>query len=145
MNGIQEKRTYGSVQNAIVPIGTKQRGGQIKNTHRCCFCHTDKERECFRVFRNEGKFKLSSRCFECEPEYNRSRQRIWTGPNRNPYPEKNHARDLVKTKIRQGIIIPQPCEKCGSRGQSHHDDYSKPLEIRWLCTKHHGEVHRIYK
>lgn len=36
------------------------------------------------------------------------------------------------------------CEVCGEPGQLHHDDYSKPDEMRLLCAKHHGETHRQY-
>ena len=32
------------------------------------------------------------------------------------------------------------CFKCGEKGQAHHDDYSKPFEIKWLCFKHHREL-----
>ncbi len=41
------------------------------------------------------------------------------------------------------MLEPQPCEVCGStvRVVAHHDDYSKPLEIRWLCRSHHGLLH----
>ena len=28
--------------------------------------------------------------------------------------------------------------------EEHHEDYSKPLEVMWLCKKHHGERHRKY-
>lgn len=37
----------------------------------------------------------------------------------------------------------QPCsiDKCVVLGERHHDDYSKPLEIRWLCKFHHEEQH----
>ena len=33
------------------------------------------------------------------------------------------------------------CEKCGKLGEAHHEDYSRPLEVRWLCPQHHLEVH----
>ena len=37
----------------------------------------------------------------------------------------------------------QPCEVCGNaKAQAHHDDYGKPLDVRWLCTTHHAEWHR---
>ena len=35
-------------------------------------------------------------------------------------------------------------EGCFELGERHHDDYSRPKEIRWLCKKHHKELHRIY-
>ena len=36
-------------------------------------------------------------------------------------------------------------EGCLELGQRHHDDYNKPYEIRWLCHKHHKELHRMGK
>ena len=56
----------------------------------------------------------------------------------------------VSKAVRAGKLIPQPCEVCGvsktaSDGRravhAHHDDYSKPLEVRWLCKQHHDELH----
>lgn len=58
------------------------------------------------------------------------------------YPEKRRATTMVGNAIRDGKLKREPCEVCGSqRAQAHHDDYSKPLEVRWLCTKHHAEYH----
>jgi hypothetical protein len=35
-------------------------------------------------------------------------------------------------------LVPQPCEVCGAtKVEKHHPDYSKPLEVRWLCREHH--------
>lgn len=67
-------------------------------------------------------------------------------------PEKRAAQILVGNAIRDGRISRMPCEVCGVTGKkngrslvhAHHDDYSKPLEVRWLCTQHHNEYHRKY-
>ena len=50
----------------------------------------------------------------------------------------------VQTAKRKGILIPQPCEVCGTtnRIQAHHENYSKPLEVRWLCSLHHRRRHK---
>ena len=60
------------------------------------------------------------------------------------YPEKYRARNMVNAAIRDGKLKARPCEVCGHAVgiHAHHDDYSKPLEVRWLCPKHHGERHR---
>lgn len=51
----------------------------------------------------------------------------------------HHATSLA---IREGKLKKKPCEVCGSLDvQAHHDDYSKPLEVRWLCVPHHNEHH----
>jgi len=57
---------------------------------------------------------------------------------------KRAAHILVGNRIRSGDLIKHPCEVCGAREvHAHHDDYAKPLEVRWLCDEHHNEWHRI--
>lgn len=57
-------------------------------------------------------------------------------------PEKYKAMRAVSNAIRDGKLKKQPCEVCGSEhAQAHHDDYSKPLDVRWLCRTHHLELH----
>jgi len=34
-------------------------------------------------------------------------------------------------------------ETCKNIGERHHIDYSKPLEVIWLCSKHHRLLHRV--
>lgn len=46
---------------------------------------------------------------------------------------------MVNNAIRDGKIARQPCEVCGRKAQAHHEDYSKPLDVRWLCFQHHRE------
>lgn len=55
------------------------------------------------------------------------------------------SRQLVALALEKGELInPQKCEDCkneGCRIEGHHDDYTKPLEVRWLCHKCHYEWH----
>ena len=58
------------------------------------------------------------------------------------YPDRVEARAIISRLIRRGKLFRKPCEVCGANmAQAHHDDYSKPLEVRWLCRYHHREVH----
>lgn len=59
------------------------------------------------------------------------------------YPQKAKAHQIVHKAIRSGKLVRQPCEVCGTtaRIHAHHEDYSKPLEVRWLCGFHHRELH----
>lgn len=61
---------------------------------------------------------------------------------RSENPIKKRAHDLVAYATRTGALIKQPCEVCGSQSDvAHHDDYAKPLEVRWLCATHHRQWH----
>ena len=59
------------------------------------------------------------------------------------YPEKAEVHRIVLMAKKSGKLIPKPCEVCGSdkRIHAHHDDYKKPLDVRWLCATHHHELH----
>lgn len=59
------------------------------------------------------------------------------------YPEKVAARRALRTALDSGVMIRNPCVVCGERkSHGHHEDYSRPLDVVWLCTKHHAERHR---
>lgn len=58
-------------------------------------------------------------------------------------PEQRKANFAVSNAIRDKRLLRGPCEVCGSlKVQGHHDDYNKPLDVRWLCVKHHNEWHK---
>ena len=56
-------------------------------------------------------------------------------------PERVKAQRLIFSALRNKTLKKLPCEKCGcEKSEAHHEDYSKPLEVNWLCKKHHGEA-----
>lgn len=55
------------------------------------------------------------------------------------WPEQGRASNAVRYALRTGRLHWKPCEVCGSDYwvDAHHDDYAKPLDVVWLCRKHH--------
>lgn len=60
------------------------------------------------------------------------------------YPNKYKAHTLTGNAIRDMRLFKEPCEVCGAEKDvhAHHDDYLKPLNVRWLCSPHHSQWHR---
>ena len=58
---------------------------------------------------------------------------------------KEHARNRVNKALKAGKITnPHMCEMCGAlEAEAHHDDYAKPLEVRWLCKQCHEFIHHL--
>lgn len=61
---------------------------------------------------------------------------------------RNKEKKLAHAMVGKFLLKSKPanCEKCGSsssRIHGHHEDYSKPLVVVWLCPKCHGEAHRL--
>jgi len=56
---------------------------------------------------------------------------------------KTKAHGEVGYAIQTGKLVRQPCERCGTTEHvvAHHEDYSKPLDVVWLCKHHHKERH----
>jgi len=66
------------------------------------------------------------------------------------YRAKNHyktnAQKIAYCAIRDGNLVRQPCIECGDlKVEAHHPDYSKPLEVIWLCRSHHRILHNEEK
>lgn len=108
-------------------------------------------------YRNVNKKKISEREAEKrlkDPqrfEKNRMKHKAWSEKNRenlNEYQrkwyqknkEKRRAHVLLRRAVLKGIIErSQMCEKCKviAKTDGHHTDYSKPLEVKWLCKPCH--------
>lgn len=61
------------------------------------------------------------------------------------YPKKYKAHSLVGYAVKTKKLFHEPCEICGKeKTHAHHDDYDKPLNVRWLCAEHHRQWHAKY-
>ena len=59
------------------------------------------------------------------------------------YPEKQHARRLLQSAVRNGIIKRGKCRMCGKENtHGHHDNYFEPLKVKWFCPLHHTMYHQ---
>jgi hypothetical protein len=64
------------------------------------------------------------------------------------YPEKTLARRITEKALRKRTIIrPMNCQICNKicKPEAHHADYSKPLELVWLCRQCHANLHKHLK
>lgn len=56
---------------------------------------------------------------------------------------KRAARRAVRRAVASGRLVKGLCKGCGVDSvQAHHSDYSKPLDVQWLCPQCHGREHR---
>ena len=62
------------------------------------------------------------------------------------HPLAYKAHYLVHNAIRDGRLIKQPCTICGATENvhGHHRDYSKPLDVTWLCVRCHQRIHAAF-
>jgi len=84
--------------------------------------------------------KVKARLKRLRARRGASHSKNWNREN----PEKRRAQKRVEYALKVGKLVRQACERCGAtqRVQAHHDDYTRPLEVMWLCPIHHGERHR---
>jgi hypothetical protein len=91
-----------------------------------------------------GEQRFRFMCRECE----RSRVRQYKNhPGKREWDIRNRAKrvahKIVESALISGKLVHSPCCCCGSNdSHAHHEDYSKPLEVVWLCPFHHSERHR---
>lgn len=73
----------------------------------------------------------------------RKAQTVADANARIKFPEKVAARESVRLAVQSGRLTKEPCVKCGApKTHGHHEDYSKPLDVVWLCKDCHAARHR---
>jgi hypothetical protein len=130
--------------NEKKPLGEFYRHPQMGDGHlnKCKDC----TRKDVREHRNDNLEKVR--------EYDNSRAKL---PHRREYrkryaerfvqenPEKHKAHSAVSNAIRDGRLKKLPCAFCGTPEpvEAHHHDYSKPLDVTWLCNPCHRRFHAL--
>ena len=92
---------------------------------------TEKRRQLNKIIR----INLSAK----EKAINALRRQKWAKENTI----KRAAHIIVGNAIKNGNLIPCPCERCGNKKvDAHHEDYTKALSVNWLCHNCHGKRHQ---
>jgi len=121
----------------------------------CSDCRNAARREYYVEHREEMRAKARSQ--EDTDEY-RAMRRRWRATKsgkeavrrgnqsrhaRPGWKAEHNAHTKVSRAIAKGLLTrPGHCEVCdGVKTEAHHQDYSKPLDVMWLCVKHHNEQH----
>ena len=96
-------------------------------------------RGCMNSFHAQRRRGQSNPNWNGGKEGHTERTREW----KHRYPNRVKAHDMVANEVKQGRMTRLPCEVCGiKRTHGHHEDYSKPLDVRWLCPGCHIAEHR---
>lgn len=131
----------------------------------CGSCKENKDESDFGK-RAASKDGLAHKCRSCQKEYDKARlndpgrmkarrdyQKTENGKLRHKLANKDWinrnqikraAHIMVSNAVRDGKLEKSDsCQKCGStqRVEGHHDDYSRPLVVRWLCRDCHSQWH----
>lgn len=110
-----------------------QHGTHSAYVHLRCRCDSCREGEARyqRDYRARNRDRLNA--------YDRSPER---DTRLRDDPEKRRARQRAMDNIARRLGR-RPCEECGAEeAQMHHEDYGRPLDVRWLCVPCHGRAHR---
>lgn len=119
-----------------------------KPTCECGACSKCLHRERTRRYRAKRGYvkdpqatERSRRWREKNRELDRQRERERYLSEDEDARKRRNARNSINSAVRRGALERQSCEVCGEYAQAHHDDYDKPLDVRWLCSMHHAEHH----
>lgn len=57
---------------------------------------------------------------------------------------KRRAAVTLNNALRDGRVKQHECLVCGGKSEAHHPDYSRPLDVVWLCRAHHILAHESF-
>lgn len=130
---------------AVKPLADFYRHSKMADGHlgKCKECTKADVQRWYDATREQRAEYERKRCRTPERRLNALRYQTQA---RARHPAKVAAWNAVARAVRAGRLVRKPCEVCESteRVEAHHHDYSKPLDVQWLCffchrTHGHGE------
>lgn len=115
---------------------------------KCCNCHQEKLFDLFHLDKTSPS-GYSSYCKSCKKEkdakyYKYTEKEKDRKTNyRLKFPQRKNAQAKVYQALKSGKLTKQPCFICGEKSEAHHPDYSRPLDVVWLCSSHHRQTHNL--
>ncbi len=113
---------------------SKMADGRLNACAECCKLAAKR-----RYLDNRDYIRAYERKRQQDPE-RRRKVLTYQRTRRAKYPEKNSARQKVWLAVLRGIIKKTACICGQTKVEAHHTDYSKPLDVQWLCFKCHREL-----
>lgn len=93
----------------------------------------------------------NAKCNPCSRLYQKALRRLKPSYHRPKPPaaslapdvlERRRARDCARKAKQRGTLTAQRCQRCGGpAAQMHHSDYTRPLDVKWLCPDCHAAWH----
>lgn len=90
---------------------------------------------------NENRFEKNKNRHKRWSDKNRDKLNLWQKEWYQRNKEKRRAHVTVHRAVKKGLLIrPEICSRCERkcRLDAHHEDYSKPLDVKWLCKLCHS-------
>lgn len=106
--------------------------------------HPEKRSAVYLAAHPEKRREYNATYYAKHPEKVRAGRAAWK-KRHGSEPEvrrKILVREATNNAIQSGKLIRQPCERCGQPAEAHHDDYSRTLDVRWLCRTQHVALHQ---
>lgn len=129
-SGIQQ--TISLVKEGQERVYQKRERNTTVTERKCSQCQITMEISLFA----RNRTKPLGRDYQCNACTKKLKK--WSKPDRYKY----LARRKVGRAVHSGRLTRLPCQVCGDvKSEGHHDDYSKPLEVTWLCRIHHVDKH----
>jgi len=103
------------------------KNGEIKINYMCNPCNT-KRLKAYRATKNGAK---------------KTRESVYRSIKKHPLKQKARL-ELNRAVKFNGLYKPDTCSDCKKykRIEGHHEDYSKPLEVIWVCRRCHFNIHK---
>lgn len=112
---------------------------------KCDMCHSI-------CFDNPASYKRKKSHFCSRKCYSEFKKKYWTpemhyafgsGMSKEEKHKRIKARGILNHYLRDKNIIRPSCNVCGHpMAEAHHHDYDRPLDVVWLCFRHHREIHQ---